>query len=490
MLVTGVLLRLEGLGERPVHADEATAARILANRMEHRAYAFDPSHFHGPLLPILAEPVARAGGATGWHDLRREPLRLVTALAGALLVLVPLLWRRWIGSTGALAAALLLATSPLLVYYSRMYIHETVLALWAMLALSCLARFHRQPGTAPALLAGLFLGLMWATKETFVITVFSWVGAAAFLAVFHGNPRQFLPPLKPALVGLLAMGLTMAVFYTDGLRHPQGVLDAIRTYVSYEKVPGHEKPFGAYLQLLLIPKWQAGQLWWEGLIAVLGLGSLLLGRRTGRAHREGAATLAVFLGLSLLIQLAVYSLIPYKTPWLMVVPWAHACLLAGASAPHWWRLRHGPLLLAGIILGAASLHTQQSLLATGRFASDTRNPYAYVPTSLDLERLGDWLDRLGDTVGKSSLEPVAVVGRDFWPLPWYLRMFDRIGYWSDPFEGMEDLPLVLVTSRPHEAVQARLAASHTALPRGLREGTFLVVHLRNDLWAQWMEAGP
>ena len=90
---------------------------------------------------------------------------MLTAIAGTLLVLVPLLWRRRFGDGPMLLAAALLATSPLLVYYSRMFIHESLLVLFGMLALVSLTRAPRYG------IPGLFVGLMFATKESFAISM-------------------------------------------------------------------------------------------------------------------------------------------------------------------------------------------------------------------------------------------------------------------------------------------------------------------------------
>ena len=49
------------------------------------------------------------------------------------------------GDYGAALSAALLATSPLLVYYSRMYIHESWLALFGLLGLTFTYRLYKNP---------------------------------------------------------------------------------------------------------------------------------------------------------------------------------------------------------------------------------------------------------------------------------------------------------------------------------------------------------
>ena len=88
--VTAVFLRIDDMGARPFHADEATGARITAQRMDGEA-AFDPTHYHGPILADAAGVVCRLRGEDGWNEMSNTTLRIVPMLAGVLLVLMPLL---------------------------------------------------------------------------------------------------------------------------------------------------------------------------------------------------------------------------------------------------------------------------------------------------------------------------------------------------------------------------------------------------------------
>lgn len=155
-------LRFQQLDQRPFHADEATGAGITAGQLESGNYHFDPTHYHGPILSQLGARAARLNGENSWNAFTKFTLRQVPAVTGCLLVLVPLLGRRRFGDAPMLVAALALATSPLLVYYSRMYIHEILLALFGLLAIFQVA-VHKRWWPV-----GFWVGLMFATKETFV----------------------------------------------------------------------------------------------------------------------------------------------------------------------------------------------------------------------------------------------------------------------------------------------------------------------------------
>ena len=486
VILLAATLRLDELGERPMHADEATGAKILSARIETGDYKFDPTHFHGPLLSLTTQPLISFKRQDSWKALDERTLRLQPALAGLLLVLTPLLFVRWTGMAASLAGALLLATSPLLVYYARMYIHESTLCLIAAGTLAALLRWIEQPTYRYAIITGLCAGLLAATKETVIISLFAWMvsGLLAIKLTQFGKPgSQFW---KSLLIGLLSGLLVAIILYTDGLRNPRGAMDALRTYFLYETTPGHEKSFYYYVCLLLCPKLAGGVTWWEGMAAVPALFALTMA--TSRYKSKANTTnrfIIVFLGLSALLHLTVYSLIPYKTPWLMLVPWAHVILLtpfAFLPGPYTEKAKTAGLILICLI-GAISGWIQ-SKAAISRFANDARNPYAYVPTTRDVTGLPLWLDKLSRTNGGGL--SIAVIGEGYWPLPWYLRQFEKVGYWSTIEKHHADEPVLLVMPALFEEAEQAFSLSHTPVPRGLRNNHPMLVFIRNDVWDNWM----
>ena len=483
----GAMLRFEDLAARPFHADEATGARLTAQRMESGAFTFDPKHYHGPLLADLTIPLCRARGEHTWKEMTKETPRLLTAMAGSLLLLLPLAGARRFGHGAMLAAAALLATSPLLVYYSRMFIHEPLLVLSGMAVIFSLAGGTRWGG------AGFLTALMFAAKETFVISVLAWGAAAALLA--WENRRSFTREAvlaawrshrRAVMLSLAAFLVTWIALYSDFLRHPRGVLDSIRTFFVYETVAGHDKPATYYFQLLAMP-FRAAGMWWFGtpvlILAIIALAGSFLVKQMPAQMRN----LIRFLAYSALGHFAIYSAFAYKTPWLACLPWAHVCLLAGFAVPALaTRTPNSRCILTAILVFCLPTQFHQARLASGRLASDARNPFAYVPTQRDVERLEAWLLRLRDTLPAGALEPAAVIGSDYWPLPWYLRSFGQTGYWRNPPPDLGEMPLVFTLPDAAPAVTGMLSQSHVALPRGLRAEVPLVVFIRNDLWEIWM----
>jgi uncharacterized protein (TIGR03663 family) len=490
VIVAGVCLRFEDLAKRPFHADEATGARITARRMESGGGQFDPKHYHGPLLADLAIPMCRLRGESRWQDLTKSTLRWLPAVAGTLIVMLPLWGRRRWGDGPMLLAAAFLATSPLLVYYSRMFIHESLLVLFGMAALFALTR---KPAWA---IPGIFIGLMFATKESFAISIIAWTGAALLVAFENRQVinrellacwwRQYR---LPAAISLLAAALAAMGIYTDGFRHPQGAVDALRTFFVYETVAGHDKPWTYYFQLLALPKKSGGLWWFETPVLVFALWAYA---STFRRHPEILQTRPAirFIAYAAAAHFLIYSLIAYKTPWLACLPWAHVCLLAGFAVNGFSTLRL-PIKADLAVIAAACLFIQfrQARLASGRYAADVRNPYAYVPTRNDIETLALWLDQLVKVAPAGGLQPIAVIGADYWPLPWYLRKFDQIGYWQNPPADLAQLPLVFSMPDSLEPVMNALETSHHGpLPRGLRAEVPIYLFVRKDLWQRWLES--
>ena len=487
IIVSGIFLRFDQLSKRPFHADEATGARITATRMESADYQFDPSHYHGPILSGLAMQISKSQHENHWQELSKGSLRFLPALAGCMVLLVPLLWIKRLGVLPMLLATALLATSPLLVYYSRMFIHEMLLVSFGMFALLCIIRFPRYG------LPGIFIGLMFASKETFAFSIIAWTAAACGIAWENRKAMnsQWLQLnwktyRNPIFLSLLTAAIVSILFYTNGFRQPQGALDAVKTFFVYKTGEGHAKPFDWYFQLLALPQ-RSGGIWWFGtpvvLLAVCAFGLSF--------RKDSPAPFVIrFIAYAALGHFAIYSFISYKTPWLACLPWAHVCLLAGFAvtgiASRHLTTKLGLSLLVGITL---ITQFQQARLASGRLASDGRNPFAYVPTRNEMENLEPWLLKLQQAAPEIPLEPVAVIGKDYWPLPWYLRSFDQVGYWPSAPSNLAERALVFAMPEVIDTVSPQLETSHTLLPRGLRAGVPFYLFVKNDLWKIWMEDG-
>lgn len=419
VLVAAAGLRLPQLDERPLHADEAVNTMILFRSMGPDGYRFDPTHYHGPIQPILARVIPLAKNWSEYVQYQIRPLRMIPVTAGLLTVLLLFAFSRALGF-GAFVAALGAAVSPLLVYYSRMWIHESLLGLFAMGSLIALWRAvectSQRTRMGWALVAGLTAGLALATKATIFITFASWT--AAFVVVWGVPTKADIQRLWiPAIVaGVLALVIATAL-YTDFGRYPSAAWEAVHSLFIYQKGAGHDYPFFHHVRLIFAPKYRAGYWWGEtalGVLAVIGAVRAWSGMKTAPT-KVGPYTkgqrFARFLAWATLFHWLVYSLIAYKTPWLLLVPMLHTLLLAGYGAawPFERPARSWMRITAAIVLAAAFVHLGlQSRRACSRYAADGRNPYAYSPTSTDAVALEKLLIAVADANPDLRAEPISV----------------------------------------------------------------------------------
>jgi predicted membrane-bound mannosyltransferase len=542
-----------------------------------------------------------------------------------------------------LPAALLAACSPLLVYFSRMAIHETLLACLALAVPLAVARFLDTRRVGWLLAAGVALGGLHATKETWSIIAFSWAVAALALA----GPRRLWRLLRETGAARLALaaGVALAVsflLHSNLGRHPRGFADAWLTLFQYRTGGGHDKPWSYYLTDILTFRF-AGRGWHgEGallLFAALSLfqicrmricrmrnaergmrnagggvpntklpvaelpntelpntergirnAELPIAKRGMRnaelkTHAPQAAcddagsipqssilnpqssfliphsaiphsafripqsviphsALPAFLALSSVVQIAVYSIIAYKTPWLMLVPVAGLVPLAGcgfawltrggtdgdtgtgtgnsngnpdtaaaaaaAAAPRRIPLAaasgdpvragiHAPALpaaacralavacraLAGgtcrTLAGAAAAlalvvlgNAPQLRALVGARATDSALPVVYAPT---LPGADAALRAAVATLKPGEL--AAVIGDDYWPLPWYFRARrDATGYY-EATEAPGDLrPFALVIRCGYAPLAPPAPFVHLAHPALLAHPGDVLVELR------------
>ena len=468
VFVVAGAFRFIDLPAAPLHADEAVGARITGDRLEGGKYHFDPSHYHGPSLSWLGAQAARLAGQKSFAELDVFSLRSISAVCGLLVVLLPLILRKWLGDAGALLAGALLATSPLLCQFSRVFIHEPVLSVFSACAIVGLSWWLAGGGLPAALCGGLALGLMAASKETFGIMAISWlVGLVACKGV---------APIRNVGFAAISSGLAFLAVVIIAYGSPW---DFFKTYFVYSIDPGHHKPWDYYWHLLLVPKYHAPQWWTEAGVGLLAVAGAWTGWRAKNLFLK-------WLAVSTAVQFAILSAISYKTPWLAMVPWIQVCLLAGAGAA---------VLLAGagVVRLSAAVATLVAILlfqiwqtraAVFRFSNDPRNPMAYSPTSRDIVMLGERMRALHRKSPAFRAGRIAVLGKGYWPLPWYLRGTSQAGYFDTPPLDLENYPVVIAL--PEAALEAsnRLSGTHEIFYNGLRSEVPLTVFVRRDVRAE------
>jgi len=495
-LTAGLALRVARLDARPMHHDEANQAVKFGELLEHGQYRYDAQDHHGPTLYYLSLPAAWLRGQHTLASLDERTLRGVTAVFGAAtIVLLPLL-AVGIGRTAVAASAILMALSPVMVFYSRMFIQESLFACFTLAFVIAIGRAAMGGGTRCWLLAGAAAGLAIATKETAAIVLPSALLAALIawrsMGSSHAVPR---PDGRSVCLALIVAAVVSVLFYSSFLTYPAGVMQpflGIGTYVDRGVAPAsHAQPWYYYFRLLSYSS-SGGLNWSEGLILALALAGLGAGFVRQALSHPARLFYTRYVAWTVAITAAIFSAIPYKTPWNLLPFYVGVIVLAGIGFS--WivhatssRALRG-ILAAGLVAGSAHLGWQ-AWRASVTYAADTRNPYVYAQTVPDTVRLATRIHALAALDPNGDRMQVSVVAPAYeqWPLPWYLRAMPNVGYWPAPGDGtVLQAPVIVASTDLTAALEASLGDRYVSEFYGLRPDVLLALYVERGLWDRFL----
>jgi len=506
--ILALALRLPQLQQRPMHGDEAVHAIKFGKLLEQGVYTYDRDEYHGPTLNYLTLIPAWLTRAADLVQVTEFTLRIVPVFFGVCLIVLLLLVARPLGTGATVYAAVLTAISPAMVFYSRYYIQEMLLVCFTFGAIVSGYRYSRNASIAWALLTGVFLGLMHASKETCVIA-FGSMALALLLTLLmrrqKGSLGTAVKAIRPSHLagGLAAAVVVSALFHSSFLTNPAGILDSIRTYTTYLNRAGgnalHIHPWYYYLEMLLYFRYGQGPIWTEALIVLLAaVGFIAAMTNKGVSSTDGQ--LLRFIAFYTIIMTIVYSAVPYKTPWCLLGFLHGMILLAGVGAVV--LLRRVPNVLPRLIvlclLFGASVHLiWQAYLSSYRYDADSRNPYVYAHPTPEVFTVVQKIQEYAGAQEDGRNLPIEVIcpGDDYWPLPWYLRSFKRVSWRNQVADDADSAPLIIAAPDVEGALTRKL---YTLIPLEkrqmylflfdkpyyvwLRPGVKLSGFVRKDLW--------
>src|SRR5208282_4844451 len=136
-LALAAAFRLPQLAQRPMHADEANQAVKAGRLYATGKYEYDTTDHHGPSLYWLTLPSLWISGAKDLASSHEVAYRIVPVIFGLGLIALLGFLSNGLGRMAVVAAALLTAISPAMVFFSRYYIQEALLVFFAGAALGC-----------------------------------------------------------------------------------------------------------------------------------------------------------------------------------------------------------------------------------------------------------------------------------------------------------------------------------------------------------------
>ncbi len=495
--------RLPGLSQRPMHADEAVQAAIFRTLWQQGRYTYNPDEFHGPTLAYATLPSVWIEGASDFSKTSKATFRVVTVCFGVGLILLLALLADGLGKAATLCAATLTAVSPAMVFYNRYYIHESLLVFFVLATIAATWRYLRTGRLRWMVAAGVSLGLMQATKETSLL-VYVAMGVAYLLTIgwsrltraeadqsasCHGDRGG---PFWHWGLGLFVAFSVAALLLSSLATNPRGPWDGILTYAAWFNRSGtgsiHAHRWYYFLQLLTWRHPADGPVWTEGMTVLLAwFGFILALFPSGRSLPGVSVSLVRWLGFYSITLIAIYSVIPYKTPWCLMGPLSSTVLLAGVGAvslvriiPTW----PGKGIVVLILLAGAGHLGWQAYQASFPLSSDAKNPFLYVRTLPDVERLARDVVELAEADEQEWDVPINVIWNDpnYWPLPWYLRRFRHVGYWTDmPTDPAA--PIVIASPEYDARLTSCLESTHLMTGYyAIRPNVMAMLWVRMDLW--------
>lgn len=514
ILLVAALLRFYNLNLVPLHHDEGVNGNFLIRLVREGFYQYDPANYHGPTIYYFAAIIPWVlrflfgAAAQDKYGLNSITIRLVPAIFGLATVWLVLLLRRRLGTIGTLTAAALLAISPGAVYLSRYFIHETLFVFFTLGLVVAALRYYEEKHPIYLVLAACSAALLFASKETAIISAAVLLIAFVVTHVYRRLRREdlsgargkrraaghterstsvsgFVEELggtpKVAVQGLIAIAIFIALnvlFYSSFFtNYPKGVYDSLRTFNFWTKTGqlAHVHPLNTYIYWLI--KQESPTLF----LATIGAALIVWKPRN---------SFALFVALWGFGILAAYSLISYKTPWLalnFIVPLA---LTAGYGLQMIWDEGWGQLrMIVGIMVLAVAISGYQTIdLNFFNYDNDAQYyVYVYAHTRRETLAMLAEIDRVVARTNQGGETGITIVAPEYWPLPWYFRDFTRVAYTGRMTPSTE--PIIIASEGQKEEMESMFGKDYQQVSSGkndvgsfsLRPGVNFLLYVRRDL---------
>lgn len=415
LLLVATFIRFYAIDLRPLHHDEGVNHLFIQGIERDGYYQYSHENYHGPTYFYLTWAIWKFFGDT------EMGMRGGVAAVGVLTFLfLPLWWwitngnsSRW----GGILAAIFIGLSPAHVYYSRYSIHETLFIGLSLFVAIISYEWLKSPKIAHGIWGGIALGLLAATKETYIITLAS-IGVGMLCA----HPKKLFTTMYRERASALSLGFfiyVVVLFFvvSAAFTWNQGIAEVAMSIPQWigrnSSDNGHFKPWYYYLSIIWSTEWE---LLVAGGVALILLPWFWFKEQFSRGR---------FLWGWGLASLAIYSALNYKMPWIFLNISA-PLILVSVETLNQLKKNFVFFLIVAIAIAAGGYKTYQSnfLIPCG----DPVNPFAYVHT-LQGEKV--FIQDLKEYMEKHRANaPIRIlVGVDgYWPLPFYFKQLENQGF--------------------------------------------------------------
>lgn len=520
IILFALLIRLFDLGERVFHHDESVHASFTLKLLETGQYKYDPA-YHGP---FLFHSTAVVFHFLGIND---TTARLIPVFFGVAAILLLFLLKKELGERGVLWSAFLLSLSPSMVYFSRFFRNDPIIVFCTLATviggIRYLENLHNPKRYPYLILAASSLAIAVSSKENayLIILMFGAYAGIYSLYRFYSDWKKEKLSLKRALVlkisyispfipevlisGTLFIFIVM-LFYTSIFRTPETLVSIVERAFSHwmemhriERIGG---PFYFYIPILLV---------YESPILIFGTAGIV-----HFLKKKGEnASFFMFLSYWAVASLLLYSYLQEKVPWLVVHIVLPFGILAGAYLgdffPGTLGQRQKNLLetenmnsgtenmnlfgtdkkpasgtkhsrahtfVAGILALTLIISLAQCISVNFYRSMEPDELMTYSQASPNIRQVMEKIE--GFNRGPETLR-ISVVDPDnlYWPLPWYLRDYEKTAYYTEPpAKAKYDAIIVPAKYRMYEVIPEEKYASYNF---SLRPGKEFTLYYNKEL---------
>ena len=443
-----IFLRFWQLDLKLLHHDEAIHSWFSYELLTKGSWAYDPS-YHGPFLYYVTAGMFSLFGDSDFVA------RLLPALFGALLIpLVYCIYRiGYIDKRQTIFAALFLALSPNMVYFSRFLRHDIFMLFFTFLLLVAVLYYFEFGKTRYAIIAALAMAGGLSCKEEMPVIILIF---ASFFLYSLWRKKIKLPAdwRYDLLIGFFIIIGIMCIMYSAFGAHIETLIGqnfqlnttgwyrAVEHWTEMHNQQRLGGPWFFYIPLYLLYELPIFILAIIGTIQFVGKDihpSLFIKRILYRIQYRGSeipmpklAAVSLqqlrtqkpdysksdeFFGFCIywmILIMAFYAVVGEKVPWLIIPQLLPMCFVAV------YKLNWQKMIFA--IAGCIFL-----ILITWHVAfipADINEPIVQVQNSEELRDVMQLID---------ASDHVVIASKNYWPLPWYYRgdRWNKIKFYGD-----------------------------------------------------------
>jgi uncharacterized protein (TIGR03663 family) len=440
ILLLAIVLRFSVLDLKLFHHDEAIHAWFSFDLLTKGAWVYDPS-YHGPFLYYVTAGMFSLFGPSDLVG------RLLPALFGTLLIpLVYAIYRiGYLSKVQTLFAALFLAISPDIVFFSRFLRHDIFMLFFTLLLVVALLYYFERRKTFFVVIAAIAMAGALCCKEEMPVIILIF---AAFFIYELWQRKLVLPtPWKKDLVlGIVIVLGLMGLLYSGFGAHPEtlltGWLEAIKHWLDMHNQQRLGGPWFYYVPLYLLYELPIFLLAMVATVQFIVSGftvptvfyrvkNWLLHRRFELSCGELAAVSirqikVAQTGFSksdeffrfciwwMILSMAFYAYVGEKVPWLLIHQLLPMCFVAVYKL-NWQKVVFA--LVGCLFLIVMTWHV-------AFVPADINEPIIQVQNSEDMRDVMQLMD---------NSDRVVVASKNYWPLPWYYRgdRWNKITFFGD-----------------------------------------------------------